>query len=71
MRKNAGLKISDRIRLTYGGDDLGSVMQAWGHYIAEETLAESVQIGERPEGGYAEDHDINGRKVMLAVESTD
>jgi isoleucyl-tRNA synthetase len=68
MRKSAGFKISDRIRFSYKGDDLDRVIQSWHRYIAEETLAESVQSAEPPAGAYTEDHEIDGRKVTLAVE---
>jgi isoleucyl-tRNA synthetase len=68
MRKNAGFEISDRIRLTYEGDaDIGRVMQAWRHYIAQETLAAAVEAGPPAAGAFAEEHEVDGRKVTLAV----
>jgi isoleucyl-tRNA synthetase len=69
MRKDAGFDISDRIRLTYDGDaDIGRVMQSWRDYIAQETLAESVEASGPPPGAHSEEHDIDGRKVVLGVE---
>lgn len=68
MRKNAGFEISDRIRLTYEGDaDIARVMHSWRDYIAQETLAESVESSSPPAGAHAEEHSIDGRKVMLGV----
>jgi isoleucyl-tRNA synthetase len=67
MRKSAAFEIADRIRLSHEGDaDLDRVMQSWGDYIRQETLAEAITPGIR--GGYVEEHDVDGRKVRLAVE---
>jgi isoleucyl-tRNA synthetase len=68
MRKDAGFDISDRIRLTYAGDpDIARVMQSWRGYISQETLAESVEASAPPGGAHSESHDVDGRKVTLAV----
>jgi isoleucyl-tRNA synthetase len=66
MRKSAGFEISDRIHLGYEGDaDVARVIDAWRDYVAQETLAQSIEPG--IDGGYAEDHDIDGRKLRLSV----
>ena len=66
MRKSAGFEIADRISLSYDGDeDLARVMQRWGDYIRQETLAEQLFAG--AEGTYAEDIDLDGQQVRLAV----
>jgi isoleucyl-tRNA synthetase len=66
MRKSAGFEIADRISLSYdGGEDVARVMASWGDYIKQETLAERLFAG--AEGTYAEDVDIDGDKVRLAV----
>jgi isoleucyl-tRNA synthetase len=66
MRKSAGFQIADRINLSYdGGEDVARVMQSWGDYIRQETLAERLFAG--AEGTYAEDVDIDGDNVRLAV----
>src|ERR1700755_1554698 len=47
-RKEAGLEITDRIALGLGGDgELLEVAREHQSYIAGETLAESVSLGER------------------------
>ncbi len=66
MRKSAGFEIADRIRLACEGGDLDRVLDAWGDYIRQETLAESI-IHSTANGGYVEEHEIDGRKVRLAV----
>jgi isoleucyl-tRNA synthetase len=67
MRKSAGFDIADRIRLSYEGDaGVARVMEDWRDYIAQETLAASISAGAGT--GYAADHDIDGRKLRLAVE---
>ncbi|MGE3983440.1 MAG: DUF5915 domain-containing protein, partial [Dehalococcoidia bacterium] len=66
LRKSAGFEIADRISLSYdGGEDVARVMQNWGDYIKQETLAEQLFAG--AEGTYAEDVDIDGDNVRLAV----
>jgi len=66
MRKNAGFEIADRIHLRFEGDgDVARVLDAWGDYVAQETLAQSISAGAGP--GYAEEHDIDGRKLRLTV----
>ncbi len=66
MRKSAGFEISDRIRLGYDGDaEVARVLGAWRDYVAQETLASAIEAS--LDGGYAEDHDIDGRKVRLSV----
>ncbi|HEY7268816.1 MAG TPA: DUF5915 domain-containing protein, partial [Dehalococcoidia bacterium] len=68
MRKDAGFEISDRIRLTYAVDsDVARVMSSWRDYIAQETLASSVEAAQPPPGSFAQEQDVDGRKVMLAV----
>jgi isoleucyl-tRNA synthetase len=68
MRKSAGFDIAGRIRLTYEGDtDIARVIDAWRDYISQETLAEAIEQGVNGEG-YVEEHEIDGRKVRLAVE---
>jgi isoleucyl-tRNA synthetase len=67
MRKSAGFEIADRIRLGYEGDaEAGRVIEAWREYISQETLAEEIRSGVG--GGHVEEHEIDGRRVKLAVE---
>ena len=54
MRKEAGLAVSDRIRLGIGGD--AAVLEAattHRDWIADEVLATDVVIGGEPEGNIA------------------
>jgi isoleucyl-tRNA synthetase len=46
LRKDRGLEVSDRIRLRlYGSDRLKAAWEAFADYVAEETLAVSVEWG--------------------------
>jgi isoleucyl-tRNA synthetase len=68
MRKSAGFDISDRIRIAHVGDaEVARVLQSsqWRDYVAQETLADAIAAGTN--GAYSEEHDIDGRKVTLAV----
>jgi isoleucyl-tRNA synthetase len=49
LRKDRGLEVSDRIRLRlYGSDRLKAAWEAFADYVAEETLALSVEWGKTP-----------------------
>lgn len=64
-RKDAGLKITDRIALTLGGDaDLLAAAQAHQDYVAGEVLATSVSYDE---GGNGAGATIDGRQLSIAV----
>jgi isoleucyl-tRNA synthetase len=71
MRKTAGFDISDRIRIAHTGDpEVARVLDSpqWRDYVAQETLADGIASG--TDGAYSEEHDIDGRKVTLAVTKT-
>ena len=68
MRRDAGFDIADRIELTYEGDDeVAAVLERWGDYVRQETLAERVTRGLSPEGAYYESHKVDGHDLTLAV----
>jgi isoleucyl-tRNA synthetase len=68
MRRSAGFDIADRIRIAYeGDDDVARVMEGWGQYIRQETLAEAIERAPPPGAAYNEDHTVDGKKVRLAV----
>ena len=51
MRKDAGLAVSDRIRLVIGGDaELVEAATTHREWIASEVLATDVVLGGAPEG---------------------
>ena len=48
-RKDAGLEITDRIRIGYtAGDEVAAAVEAWREYIARETLADAIERGAAP-----------------------
>jgi isoleucyl-tRNA synthetase len=66
-RKNAGLNVEDRIRLTLGGDDaLLEATRTHEAYVAGETLATSVSYDGADE--HAAAAEIDGRRLLIAVE---
>jgi isoleucyl-tRNA synthetase len=71
LRKEAGLKVSDRIRLGVFGD--GEVQEALayhGDYVAAETLATELVRGVVPEGKWlqsVQDVDIDGKTARIGV----
>ncbi|MDP2949222.1 MAG: class I tRNA ligase family protein, partial [Chloroflexota bacterium] len=68
MRKNAGFDIADYIVTYYqGGEDVSRIMEEFGAYVRQETLSRELVAGSPPEGAYAEEHEVGGQAVRLAV----
>lgn len=66
IRKDSGYEVTDRISLHYNSDDSTSeALQALRSYIVMETLAITLERGERSDGT---DLEINGRHVNVRVE---
>ncbi len=64
-RKDAGLKVEDRIALTLGGDpDLVDAARAHEGYVSGETLAISLAYDGADSG---ESATIDGRELRIAV----
>ena len=68
MRKEAGFEVTDRIHVTYTGDDeLAAAVEAFRDMITRTTLALSLERGEAQEGAVSREWDINGKKAVLGV----
>jgi isoleucyl-tRNA synthetase len=66
IRKDSGYEVTDRISLHYDSDDSTSdALEALRSYIVMETLAITLERGERSNGI---DLEINGRHVNVRVE---
>jgi isoleucyl-tRNA synthetase len=64
-RKEAGLRVEDRIALTLGGDEeLLAAARAHEEYVAGETLATSLSYDRSQAGQRAE---IEGRELLIGV----
>ena len=72
MRREAGLAVSDRIRLFVSGDGVVHQMVAHhGDVIARETLALSIEVGEQGRGrafAAAQEVDLDGVPAWIALE---
>jgi isoleucyl-tRNA synthetase len=72
LRKDAGLRITDRIVLTVGGpESVQAAATAHERFIAGETLAISVAIGDADvcDGvGHVRDTDIDGLAARIALQ---
>src|SRR4051812_40893914 len=69
-RKNAGLNVEDRIRLTLGGDqELLDAVRAHEAYVAGEVLA--IEVVYEPDLADGELVEIKGRSLRIKVERTD
>ena len=73
MRKEAGLDVADRIRLwVEGSDTLESWVGAFSGYVAAETLARQISVGEPPAGGEAsmtKEWEVNTEPCRIALAS--
>ena len=68
LRREADFNVTDRIHVTYLGDDaLRAVFDQHGGYIGEETLAFSIERGDPPEGATSAEATIDGHALTLAV----
>ena len=68
MRKEAGFEVTDRIHVTYTGDDeLSAAVEAFRDMIMRTTLALSLERGEAQDGAASREWDINGKKAVLGV----
>ncbi|MSQ41768.1 MAG: isoleucine--tRNA ligase [Dehalococcoidia bacterium] len=70
LRRDAGFAVSDRIHVRYTGDDaVRAVFAAHGGYIAEETLALSIEEGDAAAGddGARAEASLDGHATTLAV----
>jgi isoleucyl-tRNA synthetase len=67
LRKEAGLELQDRIILGWqGGDELAGVLEEWGDYVRQETLAEAIQTETVP-GGITWRGSLGGEEVELSL----
>jgi isoleucyl-tRNA synthetase len=67
MRKNAAFELTDRIELKFVSDDeVAAAVDAFGKYVAEETLSVSV-VRENQAGIGFEKWDINGHEAEIKV----
>lgn len=69
MRKDAGFRIEDTIRVYYqAGSVIKDVIGSFGDYIKQETLAVELLAGAGPEGSYQQETSLEGELMRLALE---
>jgi isoleucyl-tRNA synthetase len=66
-RKDADLQITDRIALNIetANDDVMAALDSFGSYIAEQTLAKSVELGEAGKCNHRFEQKIDGGDVVI------
>lgn len=69
MRKEAGLEVADRIRLrVQGEDELERAVHQHKDYVAAETLALTLQVGELTEDSlFAQEWQVNGHFCKIGI----
>ena len=66
MRKEADFEVTDKIKVSYKGEDYANrIFEQYNETIKEEVLA--VDVEEKEPSGYVKDWKINGRSVQLGV----
>jgi isoleucyl-tRNA synthetase len=68
-RKDADLKITDRIALNIetSNDDIMAALDSFGNYIAEQTLANSVELGTAGNSNHRFEQKIEGAQVVIGL----
>jgi isoleucyl-tRNA synthetase len=67
LRRESGLEVSDRIRLTVSGDaDITAAARTHGDYIAGETLATHFSVQDTP-GARIEPMDVDGHAACIEI----
>ena len=68
LRREAGLEVSDRIRVTYrAAEPLASAIAAHRDAIAQETLAASLEGAAEPQGDARAAGDVDGVELVIAL----
>ena len=69
LRKNAGLALDDRIRLTYQADgELAESLLQFGDYVKQETLAVSLSPGSVDTTTHQDTLLIDGNQVLVGLD---
>ena len=63
MRKSNDYEVSDRITIYYQGDEFKEVVEKFGEYIQNETLATSIEESNKS----TEEINVNGIKVLVSI----
>ncbi|MGE5681542.1 MAG: isoleucine--tRNA ligase [Bacillota bacterium] len=67
MRKDAGFEVTDRINIYFrGSEELASAINAFRDYIANETLADTIEINSEAEG-FTQDWEIGDYKCGITI----
>lgn len=69
MRKDAGFRIEDTIRIWYEpkAPQIVRVFEDWADYIQQETLAVSLARGRAPEGAFISTQQVDGQEVTIGL----
>ena len=68
LRKSSGLEISDRIELGIEGSaDIGTALDLHAEYVAQETLAASLELGRGVDNGSSETFQLEGEQITISV----
>lgn len=68
-RKDANYQVADHIHIYYKTSDatLAKAIQSFASYIQEETLANTLQASENPQGDLVKELELGTNKMMIAI----
>ena len=70
-RKNAGLEVSDRIRLGLAaGGALHEALEAHARAISREVLADALQLAPLPDASHREEAEVEGLELVITLRKT-
>ncbi|GHV00134.1 hypothetical protein FACS1894159_05310 [Bacteroidia bacterium] len=68
LRKDSGLEVTDKIRVAVQSNDgTAGAVAGFGAYIAAQTLAVEVVVGQQPEGEFVAQIEIDEQPLWLAI----
>jgi isoleucyl-tRNA synthetase len=69
MRKDAGFEVTDKIKIHYSGSELIiDAVESFNQYIANETLAESLEHSVNENNGFKQDWEIGEQTFSINIE---
>ena len=68
IRKDSGFEVTDRITVEIEKlEMLEGAVEAFGEFVAQQTLANSIVLAEEPKGEFVVDSDIDEVPLKIAV----
>jgi isoleucyl-tRNA synthetase len=71
LRKQADLNVADRIRIKFrASEGLAQAVEAHRDYVMAETLADALEMVDRPKGEASAEHAFSGEELLVCLSRT-